>query len=306
MMRENQQIKELLRCHIPNERLLENEPMSNHTSFKIGGPVDFLVLPETTEEIQSTVKMLKREEIPFMIIGNASNLIVRDKGIRGVVIKLGESYNRCRITGEEVWAQSGILLSRLAKKVAQASLKGMEFASGIPGSLGGAVYMNAGAYGGEMKDIVTSVTALNQNADLIELPLEKLEMGYRSSILQKLDYAVLEVAIKLEKGDQEQIFARIKELDLQRTTKQPIQYPSAGSVFKRPEGYYAGKLIQDCNLKGYTVGGAQVSTLHCGFIVNRGNATAKDVLDLISKIQHTVKKEFDVDLEREVRVIGEE
>lgn len=291
---------------VNKESILIDEPMKNHTSFKIGGPADFLVLPKKMEEITETVKNLREAQIPYMIIGNASNLLVRDKGIRGVVIKLGESYNRVSIEGTKVTAESGVLLSRLAKEIARASLKGFEFASGIPGSLGGAVYMNAGAYGGEMKDVVTSVKALNDQGEVVTLNNGELEMTYRSSILQKKHYAVLEVVMELEVGESKEIYDKIKELDHKRITKQPINLPSAGSVFKRPEGYFAGKLIQDCGLKGCCIGGAEVSTLHSGFIVNQGNATAQDVMDLVEKIQKSVKKEFGVDLERELRIIGEE
>ncbi len=300
------EILEVLMQTVDKNRILIDEPMKNHTSFKIGGPADFLVLPEKMEEITETVKMLKRKSIPYMIIGNASNLLVRDKGIRGVVIKLGESYNHVTIEGTRVTAESGVLLSRLAKQIAKASLKGFEFASGIPGSLGGAVFMNAGAYGGEMKDVVTSVKALNDQGEVITLNNQELQMGYRSSILQEKHYAVLEVVMKLEVGESEEIYEKIRELDQQRTTKQPIHLPSAGSVFKRPEGYFAGKLIQDSGMKGFCIGGAEISTLHCGFIVNQGGATAQDVIDLVEEVQKNVKEKFGVDLERELRIIGEE
>lgn len=291
---------------VDKKRILIDEPMKNHTSFKIGGPADFLVLPEKMEEITGTVTNLKKENIPYMIIGNASNLLVRDRGIRGVVIKLGESYNHVTIEGTKVTAEPGILLSRLAKRIAKASLKGFEFASGIPGSLGGAVFMNAGAYGGEMKDVVTSVKALNDHGEVITLSNQELQMRYRNSILQEKHYAVLEVEMELEFGEPDEIYGKIRELDHKRTTKQPIHLPSAGSVFKRPEGYFAGKLIQDSGLKGCRIGGAEVSTLHCGFIVNQESASAQDVIDLVAKIQKTVKEKFGVDLERELRIIGEE
>ena len=299
-------ILEVLEKTVDKKHILIDEPMKNHSSFKIGGPADFLVLPEKMEEIAGTVRNLKKEKIPYMIIGNASNLLIRDKGIRGVVIKLGESYNQVTIEGTTVTAESGILLSRLAKRIAKASLKGFEFASGIPGSLGGAVFMNAGAYGGEMKDVVTLVRALNDHGDVVTFSNQELQMGYRSSILQEKHYAVLEVVMELETGNSEEIYAKIQELDYQRTTKQPINLPSAGSVFKRPEGYFAGKLIQDSGLKGCRVGGAEVSTLHCGFIVNQGGATAQDVMDLVGKVQKTVKEKYGVDLQRELRIIGEE
>ncbi len=291
---------------LSKNRVLVDEPMRNHTSFKVGGPADIIAIPQSIEEIQDTVKFCKKNNIPYFIMGNGSNLIVRDKGMRGVVVKIGDEFKNVIIKGNTVIAQAGVLLSTLSKKIMAERLKGFEFASGIPGTLGGAVTMNAGAYGGEMKNVIKNVKVLDEKGEMLDLSLEELNLGYRSSIIQTKGYIVLEVTMELEKGDYNEILEITKDLTKRRTTKQPLHLPSAGSVFKRPEGYYAGKLIQDSGLKGQKVGGAQVSELHSGFIVNYDNATAKNVLDLISLVQKTVKEKFGVDLQTEVRVIGEE
>ena len=291
---------------IGKERVLIDEPMKNHTSFKIGGPADIMVIPESIEEIQCALKVCIENDVPYFVMGNGSNLIVRDKGMRCVVIKIGDNLKDVKINGNIVTAQAGILLSTLSKKIMAESLKGFEFASGIPGTLGGAITMNAGAYGGEMKDVVKGAKLLDKNGEINHFSLKELELGYRTSIIQRKGYIVLEVELELEKGNYEEILSITKDLTEKRTTKQPLHLPSAGSVFKRPEGYFAGKLIQDSGLKGKNVGGAQVSELHSGFIVNTGNATAKDVLDLIALVQKKVKENFGVDLHTEVRIIGEE
>ena len=291
---------------IGKERVLIDEPMKNHTSFKIGGPADIMVIPESIEEIQCALKVCIENDVPYFVMGNGSNLIVRDKGMRCVVIKIGDNLKDVKINGNIVTAQAGILLSTLSKKIMAESLKGFEFASGIPGTLGGAITMNAGAYGGEMKDVVKGAKLLDKNGEINHFSLKELELGYRTSIIQRKGYIVLEVELELEKGNYEEILSITKDLTEKRTTKQPLHLPSAGSVFKRPEGYFAGKLIQDSGLKGKNVGGAQVSELHSGFIVNTGNATAKDVLDLIALVQKKVKENFGVDLQTEVRIIGEE
>lgn len=291
---------------ISKEAVLLDEPMKNHTSFKLGGPADIMVIPSSVEEVQLALKICIENNAPYFIMGNGSNLIVRDKGMRCVVIKIGDKFKDVTINGNTVVAQSGILLSTLSKKIMAESLKGFEFASGIPGTLGGAITMNAGAYGGEMKDVVKGAKLLDKNGEVKYFSLEELELGYRTSIVQKQGYIVLEVELELEKGNYEEILAITKDLTEKRTTKQPLHLPSAGSVFKRPEGYFAGKLIQDSGLKGQRVGDAQVSELHSGFIVNVGNATAKDVLGLIALVQNKVRENFGVELETEVRVVGEE
>ena len=289
-----------------NDSVLIDEPMSKHTSFKIGGPADILLLPKNGEEIQKIIQICNRLETPFFTMGNGSNLLISDKGMRNVVIKIAENFNRIEIKDRTITAEAGILLSTLSKKALQESLGGLEFASGIPGTLGGAITMNAGAYGGEMKDVVKSCRAIDLQGNIVDLTIEELEMGYRTSLIQKKKLIVLEVTMELAQMDFNIIKATMDELTVQRTTKQPLHLPSAGSVFKRPEGYFAGKLIQDSGLKGYRIGGAQVSELHSGFIVNIGNATSQDVLDLIKHIQKEVQERFGVLLETEVRLVGEE
>lgn len=291
---------------IPQELVLLDEPMKKHTSFKIGGPADIMVIPETIDQLKNAIKISKENQIPYFIIGNGSNLIVRDKGMRCIVIKIAEQFSKVSFHGNTVVAEAGILLSKLSKKIMAESLKGFEFASGIPGTLGGAITMNAGAYGGEMKDVVKGAHLLDGNGEIRYFTLGELELGYRSSIIQKQGYIALDVELELEKGDYQEILEITKDLTERRTTKQPLHLPSAGSVFKRPEGYFAGKLIQDSGLRGQRVGGAQVSELHSGFIVNVGDATAKDVLDLIQLIKDRVYETFHVQLETEVRIIGEE
>lgn len=287
------------------ENVFLDEPMKKHTSFKIGGPADLLVMPESIDELQKVIEICKKNDAPYFIMGNGTNLLVRDKGMRCVVVKIAENFSDVAINETTVIAQSGILLSTLAKKIINKSLKGFEFASGIPGTLGGAVTMNAGAYGGEMKDVVRSCKVLDHDGNLLELSLEQLEMGYRTSVIQTKGYIVVEAKLELSKGNYEEIKEIVDELTVKRTTKQPLNLPSAGSTFKRPPGYYAGKLIEDSNLKGVRVGDAQVSELHSGFIVNVGNATAQDVINLIALVQEKVKEKFGVSLEPEVKIVGE-
>lgn len=299
-------LKEEFLKFMAQDQVLLDEPMSKHTSFKIGGPADILLLPKTTEEIQQIIKVCNEQKAPFFTMGNGSNLLVSDKGMRNVVIKIADNFNEINIKDNTIIAQAGILLSTLSKKALQESLGGLEFASGIPGTLGGAVTMNAGAYGGEMKDVVKSCRILDLEGNVRQLTIDDMAMGYRTSFVQKNKLIVLEVTMELPKAVYEDIKVKMDELTVQRTTKQPLQLPSAGSVFKRPEGYFAGKLIQDSGLKGCRIGGAQVSELHSGFIVNVGNATAEDVLSLIKHIQLEVEERFDVKLETEVRLVGEE
>jgi len=291
---------------IPKDAVLLDEPMKNHTSIKIGGLADIMVMPGSVEDIQSVIEICKKSDVPYFIMGNGSNLLVRDKGMRCVVIKLGDRFANVTTDGNIVIAQAGVLLSVLSEKIAMEGLKGFEFANGIPGTLGGAVTMNAGAYGGEMKDIVKGVKVLDVWGKTKSLLSEELEFGYRTSVIQARSYIVLEVEMEFEKGNYEEIAAITKELAEKRTAKQPLDLPSCGSVFKRPPGHFAGKLIEDSGLKGKRIGGAQVSELHCGFIVNIGNATAGDVLDLVKLVQETVKCKFGIQLETEVKIIGEE
>ncbi|SEF59662.1 UDP-N-acetylmuramate dehydrogenase [Caloramator fervidus] len=286
------------------EQILINEPMKKHTSFKIGGPADFLVIPYTKEELIEVINFCTKNNINFYLIGNGSNLLVSDKGIRGVVIKT-TGLSKVEVKDNIIIAECGASLAKVSKKALENSLKGMEFASGIPGSIGGAIFMNAGAYGGEMKDIVERVLVLDKEGNLKILNKDDLEFAYRYSNVQKNGYIVLEVELKLEKGDYEEIKRVMDELNGKRVEKQPLNFPSAGSVFKRPQGYFAGKLIEDAGLKGMRIGGAMVSEKHAGFIINYDNATCEDVLNLIKLIQDKVYEKFGVKLETEIKFVGE-
>ncbi len=281
------------------------EPMTLHTSFKIGGPADLFFKPQSIEDLTAMIDLCQKSSIPFYIMGNGSNLLVGDQGYRGVIIQVYRNLSSFSIEGNTVEAEAGILLSKLANRVHDAGLEGFEFASGIPGTLGGAVYMNAGAYGGEMKDIIVSAKVLTQGGDVKTLSNEALELGYRHSALMNEGDIVLSTKMVLVPGEQKVIRAKMDELNFRRKDKQPIEKPSAGSTFKRPVGYYAGKLIMDAGLRGYQLGGARVSDKHCGFVINTGNATSKDVMALIQHIQREVKNQFGVDLEPEVRMIGD-
>ena len=280
------------------------EPMSRHTTFRVGGPADVLVTPDR-DSIAAIIKLCRSENVPYTLIGNGSNLLVSDKGVRGVVIEMGEHAGEIRVTQNEITAQAGALLSKIANTAAKEGLTGMEFAAGIPGSLGGAVVMNAGAYGGEMKDILVSAVVLDENGEEKTLSADELELRYRHSCISEKHYIVLEATIRLLPGDEQEIRLKMKELSEQRQEKQPLQYPSAGSTFKRPEGYFAGKLIMDAGLRGYTVGGAQVSEKHCGFVINKGDATAEDICKLMKDVSEKVQEQFGVVLEPEVKQIGE-
>ena len=286
-------------------KVLVKEPMASHTTFRIGGPADYFVLPETVEELAGILKLCKEENVPYFILGNGSNLLVGDKGFRGVVVQLYKNFDGMSIEGTTVTAKAGAMLVRVAKESGKAGLTGLEFASGIPGTIGGAMVMNAGAYGGEMKDVVTSVTVLTKDGEIKKLSGEEMNFRYRGSIVENEDYIVLEAVMELKEGNLEEIQARMAELTVQRKTKQPIEFPSAGSTFKRPEGYFAGKLIQDAGLRGFQVGGAQVSEKHCGFVINAGGATAADVMSLMQQVSDKVNEEFGVTLEPEVKRIGE-
>ena len=288
-----------------SDNVKQQEPMSRHTTFRIGGPADFYLCPHSTKEVQEIVEICKEENLPYFVLGNGSNLLVSDKGYRGVVIQLWKNFSDITVKDCCIQAKAGALLSKVAAEALEAGLTGMEFASGIPGTIGGAAFMNAGAYGGEMKDIIKSVKVLDTQGEVRVLPKEELKMGYRTSIVKEKGYTVLSVELELSKGNREEIRNTMEDLKERRTSKQPLEMPSAGSTFKRPEGYFAGKLIMDSGLRGFSVGGAQVSEKHCGFVVNKGGATAMDVLTLIREVQRKVKEQFGVDLETEVRFLGE-
>ena len=290
---------------IDSRRVFQDEPMKAHTTFRVGGAADYFVCPKCNNEVKKIVDLCRKEEMPYYIVGNGSNLLVGDKGYRGVVIQIYKEMNDVEVQGEHIYAEAGALLSRIGSVALEAELAGFEFAAGIPGTIGGAVVMNAGAYGGEMKDVLESVVVLTPEGELKELAKEELELGYRTSIIAQKDYIVLSAIIKLNYGDKEAIRERMNELKVQRTTKQPLEYPSAGSTFKRPTGYFAGKLIQDAGLRGFQVGGAQVSEKHCGFVINKNNATASDIVELMNQVSAIVKEKFDVELEAEVKKLGE-
>ena len=295
---------QLINC-IDKERVLLDEPMKQHTTFRVGGNADYFVIPQSAEEVKNIVALCREADMPYYILGNGSNLLVGDKGYRGVIIQIYKEMNHIRIEDDKVFAQAGALLSRVGTATLEAELTGFEFAAGIPGTVGGAVVMNAGAYGGEMKDIIASATVLTQDGDIITINKEDLELGYRTSVIAKKGYVVLEAEYQLQKGDKEAIRARMDELKVQRVTKQPLEYPSAGSTFKRPEGYFAGKLIQDAGLRGFQVGGAEVSEKHCGFVINKDQATAADIQELMRQVSDKVMQEFGVKLEPEVKTLGE-
>lgn len=293
-------------CSITGENnVLKDEPMSGHTTFRIGGPADYFVMPSSAEEIRGITALCMEREIPYYIIGNGSNLLVGDKGYRGVIIQVFKNMRDIEVRGEIVSAQAGALLSKVAAAAYEAELAGFEFASGIPGTLGGAVRMNAGAYGGEMKQVLKSATVLTAGGEVVTLSVDEMEMGYRTSIVSKMDYVVLAAELVLRKGDQEKIRAKMDELKEKRVSKQPLEFGSAGSTFKRPEGYFAGRLIEEAGLRGFRVGNAQVSEKHCGFVINRGGATAREVAELMETIVRRVEENSGVRLEPEVKRIGE-
>ena len=301
----NSEIRKMFCDLLGEDRVFTEEAMSQHTTFKIGGPADYFLMPDKGEDVGRVIKICKEKEIPYFILGNGSNLLVGDGGYRGAVIQIYRNMSSVTVEGNEIRAQAGALLSAVAAAAKNASLTGFEFAGGIPGTIGGAVVMNAGAYGGEMKDVLTEVTVMNAEGDIFTLPTEELELGYRTSIIKTVGYIVLEAKIRLKEGDPEVIRETMKDLTIRRTTKQPLEYPSAGSTFKRPEGYFAGKLIMDSVLAGYQVVVAQVSEKHCGFVINAGDATARDVRTLRDNVRDIVYKKYGVTLEPEVKFLGE-
>ena len=280
--------------------------MKKHISFKVGGPADFLVKPKTEEELRNVVEFAKKENVPFIVIGNGSNLLVKDGGIRGIVIELSDNFNNYEIDGNIIKAQSGALLAIIGRNAMKNSLTGFEFAAGIPGTLGGALAMNAGAYGGEMKQVVKTVRLMDRDGNIFELSNEEMKFEYRRSLLTTKDYIVLSAVIELQPGNVEEIKEMMADYSNRRSTKQPLNFPSAGSTFKRPEGHFAAKLIDDCGLRGLNLRGAQVSDKHCGFVINSGGATAKDILDLMFIVKSTVNAKFGIMLEEEVKILGED
>ncbi|NLP37361.1 MAG: UDP-N-acetylmuramate dehydrogenase [Firmicutes bacterium] len=298
-------IAEFIDRNLPATEYYLNEEMKKHTTFKTGGPADILILPYTISDLQKLMHFLVQAQIPYIIIGHGSNLLVGDKGVREPVIKLEKNLSNCAVAGEVIEAEAGALIMDVAKLAQKQALTGLEFACGIPGTVGGAVFMNAGAYGGEIKDVLEEVLVLTTGGNLQTRTVSELNLGYRTSVIQKNGDLIVKAKFRLQKGDQAAIQNRMNELTRKREANQPLNFPSAGSIFKRPAGHYTGQLIQEASLKGYKIGGAQVSDKHAGFIVNTGNATSSDIINLIRHIQAEVKKRFHVQLETEVRMIGE-
>ncbi|QEK19019.1 UDP-N-acetylmuramate dehydrogenase [[Clostridium] hylemonae] len=301
----NQDFYNALKDVLTEDKVLADEPMKNHTTFRVGGAADYYTVPESKEEVRDIIRLCRQWDVPFYIIGNGSNLLVSDKGYRGVMIQIYRDMSEITVEGHTVRAQAGALLSSIAARALSAGLTGFEFAAGIPGTLGGACVMNAGAYGGEMKDVLRYVTVLTEDGAFLTLHRDELELGYRTSVIARKGYIALEAEIELKEGSKDEIKARMDELKEKRVTKQPLEYPSAGSTFKRPEGYFAGKLIEDAGLRGFRVGGAQVSEKHCGFVINRGSATAADIMALITEVADRVERQTGVRMEPEVKRLGE-
>ena len=290
---------------IDKEKIYVNEKMEKHTTFRIGGPADYFVMPSDVTDVKAVIELCEQEKVPYYVVGNGSNLLVGDKGFRGVIIQIASNMNQLQADGEVITAQAGCSLAQIAGKALDEELAGFEFAAGIPGTLGGAVRMNAGAYGGEIKDVLESAVVLTKEGKVMELSANEMEFGYRTSIIERTGWTILGGKIRLHKGKREEIKAVMDDLRERRVSKQPLEYPSAGSTFKRPKGYFAGKLIQDAGLRGFRVGGACVSEKHSGFVINIDHATAADVVSLMEQVDEKVRAQFGVGLEPEVRQIGE-
>lgn len=301
----NQELIKKLTSILGEDRVLIDEPMSKHTSFKIGGPADIMVLPSSSHQIKEIITYFTSSKVPYMVMGNGTNLLVSDKGVRGVVVKIYDNMDSYSVNGEFMEIEAGMLISKAAKIAYQNSLSGLEFAEGIPGTIGGAVTMNAGAYIGEMSMVVDETDYIDTNGCIVTVKGKEHDFSYRNSIIQKNKGIVLRTRLKLNRGESSKIKELMDDFNFKRRDKQPLEWPSAGSVFKRPQGHFVGKLIDDCGLRGYSIGGAKISDKHSGFIINTGNATCKDVLELIKYIQSTVKDRFNVELEPELRIIGD-
>lgn len=293
-----------LKKFVPEEDIRLGEPMAEHTTFRIGGPADCLVQIGSRQQLIQVQRYLRLVEMPFFILGNGSNLLVSDKGYQGIVLQIGQKMSNIEVQGDVIIAQAGASMARVARTAQEHGLTGLEFASGIPGTIGGGIVMNAGAYDGELSQVVTQVNVVNSEGEFMELENETMEFGYRTSTIRNNPFTVTEVILKLTWGDREQIKAKTEDLAARRREKQPLEYPSAGSTFKRPKGYFAGKLIMDAGMRGFRIGGAGVSEKHCGFVVNVGNATAEDVRSVITEVQERVKEKFNVDLEPEILFLG--
>ena len=297
-------IKKLLEERLAPDSVCTDELMSRHTTFRIGGPASVFVTPKSEKDLVTAIEICRSQGAPYFILGNGSNLLVSDQGYDGVVVHIGSDLRDISVEGTEITAKTGAMLSQVAHAALAHGLTGMEFAAGIPGSLGGACMMNAGAYGGEMSQILVGVRALDDKGQIVELAADQLELGYRHSIMMEKQYVVLGARIHLEKGNPEKIQAQMDDLKEKRIAKQPLEYPSAGSTFKRPEGAFAGKLIMDAGLRGFRIGDAMVSEKHCGFVVNAGKATAEDVCGVIPHVQQVVMEKYGKELEPEIRFLG--
>ena len=296
---------ETIYSFIPKDNVLLDEPMSKHTTFRVGGEARYFIQIETGQQIAKLVKYLKQVDRNFLIVGNGSNLLICDNGYDGVVLQLGETFSNVTVSGNEITASAGASLAKIAKVAMDHGLTGLEFASGIPGTIGGAAVMNAGAYDGEMKNVITKVVVTDYEGNILELDNATMEYGYRSSIIRNKPFVVLEVTMKLQSGAVSEIQEKMENFTALRKEKQPLEFPSAGSTFKRPQGNFAGKLIMDAGLRGFQIGGARVSEKHCGFVINTGNATASDIYEIICEIKLNVKEKFGVELEPEVVFIGD-
>lgn len=298
-------VLKVIRTYVPEEDILLNEPMCRHTTFRVGGEAACFLKISSAGQLAKLIPYFKKVEIPYFILGKGSNLLVGDKGYEGIVLQIGNRMNMAAVQGSHIRAGAGATLNAVAKCAQENGLAGFEFASGIPGTLGGAIVMNAGAYDGEMKQVTEQVTVMNEEGEILEIDGESMEFGYRTSVIKNRAFIVLEAVLNLTKGDKGEILAKMEELARRRKEKQPLEFASAGSTFKRPEGHFAGKLIMDAGLCGYTVGEAMVSEKHCGFIVNTGKASASDVVAVIREVQRRVKEQFGVTLETEVVFLGD-
>ena len=298
-------VYEYIRANVPEEDILTEEPMSRHTTFRIGGEAACFIRISSEEQLQKLIPYFENVGVEYFVLGKGSNLLVGDKGYPGVILQISDACQQIEAEENRLQVQAGAALSKVALFAMERGLEGLEFAAGIPGTVGGGVVMNAGAYGGEMKQVVESVRVLSSEGEILTLDNDTMEFGYRTSIIRNRNFTVLSVTFRLREGNREEIRARIEDFQKRRMEKQPLNYPSAGSTFKRPEGYFAGKLIQDAGLRGYQVGGAQVSEKHCGFVINKENATATDVVNLIHDVQRIVYEKFQVQLDTEVKFLGE-
>ena len=301
----NEAVYEYISQYVDPQDILKNELMSRHTTFCVGGEAEAFLRIHNKEQLEKLIPYFKLAELPYFVIGNGSNLLVGDKGYHGIILYLGDGMDQIQVDGNRLTVQAGCLMSRIAREACEHALTGFEFASGIPGSIGGGVVMNAGAYDGELGQIVTKVWVMNEEGEILVLNNQDMEFGYRTSVIKKRPFIVVQVEMELQPGNQEEIAAKMTELNRRRRDKQPLQYPSAGSTFKRPQGYFAGKLIMDAGLRGYSIGGACVSEKHCGFIINKNHASAADVAEVICEVQERVKEKFGVTLETEVILLGD-